>query len=292
MSTLPASNRLGATLIETLISVAVFSVLTGCVFVIFNIGNTNWNVSILRHDLQSGGRRASNVLERDLRSTDAKSIFDPVTGGSSCDTATSINPVGWGWGGGTIRRNTIGMVALDSWSNPNNFDSGNGLPIWNEYIFYVATIQQNQGGLGQLGGTFDGALYRIVFRFDSNGTPNPLDRWSGTTYLPENWSPGNPSTPGTIVNVVNSDASKGTVVMQRDLEALAAPSPAPGSYQWVRVQNVGSIFAFSVDPVSTPGVVGITLKDRKRSDRDEAVSSGIESFQINMKIAPLARTWQ
>lgn len=159
-------KRQGTTLLETLISTAIFSFLALAIFSLYDIGRVKWNVMYLRHQLQNDARNGVSGLERDLRKTDYSSV----------DVYTNPRVIPPGWPEDKpVPRWAICMIGLDDWNNPNNFDPVSGKPIWNQYVIYMATKQINKGNQGPLGGAGSGQFLRIVEKFNASAEiPLPL----------------------------------------------------------------------------------------------------------------------
>ena len=280
----------GGTLIETMISVAIFAVLVLSVFAVFQIGNENWSLMVVDHSLQTDGRKAAIVLERSLEST-AFSDVQP--------SYNSINPTNSSNSGYTIPRDAIAMPAVDNWSNPFNFDPKLGLPIWDEFVIYMATTQTDSYGNGE--------LLEITIGYsncDANPPPpnNCLDPYiSGTTPLNLSSLDGEV---GTIVSDVDTDVKSGDSSSSLEAAVKGDVSQTPA---WVSVVPLTPVYAFEVDKCAGPPgcdtpSFGIAFKVRRKALQQqgagvvkvsggggtETVINGMQSFQINLVVSPQA----
>lgn len=284
----------GGTLIETMISVAIFAVLVLSVFAVFQIGNENWNLMVVDHSLQNDGRKAATVLERSLESTafsDAQYIPNSIA-----PTNSSNSGLGY-----RIPRDAIAMPAVDNWSNPFNFDPKLGLPIWDEFVIYMATTQTDSYGNGE--------LLEITIGYsscDTNPPPptpppnNCLDPYiSGTTPLNLSSLDGDAST---IIGDVNADAKAGSwgAISNSLLTTFPWGTPKP---VFVDVVPLTPVYAFEVDKCAGPPgcdtpSFGIAFKVRRKALQQEGsgvvktgsktVINGMQSFQINLVVSPQA----
>ena len=295
----------GGTLIETMISVAIFAVLVLSVFAVFQIGNENWSLMVVDHSLQTDGRKAAIVLERSLEST----AFSDVQPSYNSINPTNSSNSGLGY---TIPRDAIAMPAVDNWSNPFNFDPKLGLPIWDEFVIYMATTQTDSYGNGEL------LEITIGYNESMNGyknynaclTPpgtNCLDPYiSGTNITPLNifTLDGDAST---IIGDVNADvkAGKSWGAISKSLFATfpwGTPTPI-----FVDVVPLTPVYAFEVDKCAGPPgcdtpSFGIAFKVRRKALQQqgagvvkvsggggtETVINGMQSFQINLVVSPQA----
>ncbi len=276
----------GGTLIETMISVAIFAVLVLSVFAVFQIGNENWSLMVVDHSLQTDGRKAAIVLERSLEST-AFSDVQP--------SYNSINPTNSSNSGYTISRDAIAMPAVDNWSNPFNFDPKLGLPIWDEFVIYMATTQTDSYGNGE--------LLEITIGYsncDANPPPpnNCLDPYiSGTTPLNLSSLDGEV---GTIVSDVDTDVKSGDSSSSLEAAVKGDVSQTPA---WVSVVPLTPVYAFEVDKCAGPPgcdtpSFGIAFKVRRKALHQQGtgvvktgsktVINGMQSFQINLVVSPQA----
>src|SRR5205085_4254172 len=102
------NRTIGATLLETILSTALFALLCLALFVFYDMAKMKWNVMFLRHNLQVEARRAIVSLTHDLRKTDYGSVDIYVN--------PRVTPPGWSQ---DVPRWSICMVGLSDWTNPN-----------------------------------------------------------------------------------------------------------------------------------------------------------------------------
>ena len=307
----------GGTLIETMISVAIFAVLVLSVFAVFQIGNENWSLMVVDHSLQNDGREAVAFLQKDLEST----ALNSVDVDSETTNTTANIPVIGGASGATypVPRDAVAMVGLDNWSDPDNFDSTLGLPIWDEYIIYLATTQINVGQGSDVG---DGLFLKIVIRFKRDsakancpngpGQNNCLDHYitnktSGAeiTPLPLYFSSYYTSGLDTLVSDVNTNISSLFGANAGTIESdLGLPKSPP--IKDIVIDNLSPVYAFEAyqcdgAPLSGCNVpsIGISYKVRKRALQQQgaglvktqggnSTENGMQSFQINLVVSPQA----
>ncbi len=337
----------GTTLLETIISTAIFSLLALALFLFYSMGKLKWNVMILRHELQGEARKSMLSLERDLRKTNYNSI--------DVYSNPRVTPPGWTI---DVPRWAICMVGIDDWSNPANFNASTGRPIWNQYVIYMATTEINQGGIGPTNAAGSGRFYRFVVSYSgaaSATNPLPLhfpafvptvdwvnnefalsgvkkvglmrtDRqrklllsalpfpfitepqyrvgdWVAIGVSPtETQTPLDPATesqpaPTQPANPAgdkgNTDAAAGapTDQIETDLKGVIQGTAPPAVFQApaVRVTLLGSnVFAFRVNKDDVHKVVEVSYKTRGYVQRTGQMSTGYESRQIDINVAPLA----
>lgn len=114
------------TLVELLLVLGLFSILTVALFQAFDFGARAFRQATSRQDAQSALRKAYTSLRDDLR----KSHFQTLTLVSR--TASED--------GNEYPRDALALAGLKDWSAEESFDAVNGLPKWDRYIVYYGTL--------------------------------------------------------------------------------------------------------------------------------------------------------
>ena len=157
--------RRGFSLLEALICVALFGLLTSLVFVAFRDGTRTFANLNLRQGLESDLRRCSAVLEQQLRQSDYSLL------------ALANNPSRqrMGASGATVSRDGLCYPSLARRWDPASFDA-NGRPRWDQYEVLYATLFN------------PGKLVRQVYRPVGAPYLSPMDSFSAANCL--NDAPG------------------------------------------------------------------------------------------------------
>lgn len=121
-------SKRGLALIELLVAMTMFTVVLGlCLFAAVTgfrmFGQTN-----IRYRLQRDGNAVFAWLRKDIESTNLL----------KCKVVERTS--------GTERRDSLGVVGLDSWQEPINLTS-HGEPNWNRLVLYTATRDPGSGQL-------------------------------------------------------------------------------------------------------------------------------------------------
>lgn len=114
------------TLLELILSMAIFLGIMAMVFGIFIYGTKMFQQTSFRQGLEGDARRIAAKLRKDI----ALSSFQTVSALNRTTTAS----------GPTLRRDAYAVGALSDWSDSANFRPGLGLPRWNQYIVCYATL--------------------------------------------------------------------------------------------------------------------------------------------------------
>lgn len=122
----------GFTLVEALSTLVVFGFFLGILFLTVAWGFRAFSVAVSRSDVTTEARRLALFIERELQSSSYFSI---------ASTARSL---------GTERRDAVCFVSRNDWSSPNAFNTVKGVPEWNRYFLYYATLERPQGELVRL----------------------------------------------------------------------------------------------------------------------------------------------
>lgn len=118
------TNR-GTTLLEALVACSVLSIMLVALFALFHMGTQMFQLSVTRQGLEGEARRISAWLEKDLRKTVASSTI----------LETSGRP----------KRHGLCCPTLSRWDLPTSYSAQSGLPDWDRYLGYYATLQQPTG---------------------------------------------------------------------------------------------------------------------------------------------------
>lgn len=260
MRTYPKSQ--GTTLIEALVTTVVFTFVSFTVFAIFNMGQTNWRLMVLRHGMQADGRKAFSMLEADLRRTHFSSV--------SIDNRpllTRFVTVG----SNTYERSAICMAGLDDWRFSGNYYSDSSRPKWNRYILYYATKEiARQGGTGEELGA-SGRFLRIILNPCSPGTP-PCAKIGQFAYTD-------------LTSVVLTGLDTGT-------DAWLVANSSGANPLVISYTSLADVNHFSLNQDNTNKVIQITFQTRKkatlseRGDRGSAIGGAYETLQLNLNLAP------
>jgi len=157
----------GFTLLESLVTIAVLGGLIAVVFAVFRVGATGFKVGTNRLDLQGDLRRLMAPLRKDLQNSSFQSTsFVPI----SVDVPArppNANPTV------TVQRDGLSLNGLLRPQEDGSYDNDSGLPIWDCYICYFATLDQP-----------DGKLVRMVLKDSSHSVlSRPLNLGPGDLSL-------------------------------------------------------------------------------------------------------------
>jgi hypothetical protein len=120
-------SRRAFSLLETLISVGILGGIMLLLCVIFEVGSHGFKVGTARLNLQSELRRIIQPLRRDLRNTSFPSVRT---------LARSAGP---------NQRGGVSCNGLTDTLSTGQYEAGSGLPLWNCYIVYFATLDEPVG---------------------------------------------------------------------------------------------------------------------------------------------------
>lgn len=123
MWTSRARNYSGWSLPELMVSLSVFALALGMVFVLFQKCYQTFNFLQQRQSLQAQVLRVSGLLEMDFRQSHLYSV--------------GIQPRSTMVDGHSVRQDAVSCLALDSWSKAGNFTGDAGIPKWNQYVIYL-----------------------------------------------------------------------------------------------------------------------------------------------------------
>lgn len=116
----------GTTLLEALVACSVLSLMLIALFALFNVGTRMFQLSVTRQGLEGEARRVNAWLEKDLRKTVASSTL-----------LETSRP----------KRHGLCCPTLARWDLAGSYSAQSGLPDWDRYLGYYATLQQPTGRL-------------------------------------------------------------------------------------------------------------------------------------------------
>ena len=117
----------GFSLLEVILASAMLGLLTLAIFRAFDYGATAFKKATSRQDSQAALRSVYGLLRDDLR----KSHFRTLSTLERSTTQTDQ----------TYRRDALSLASLKDWSAEESFDDINGLPKWDRYYLYYATME-------------------------------------------------------------------------------------------------------------------------------------------------------
>lgn len=123
-------------LLETVLALSVFSFFLLTVFVLLNKGIGAFHFLQSRQSLHGEMQRVKILFEHDFRLTHLRSI--------GIDNRTTVAYEE------TVRRDNLCCLTVDDWRDNANIESETGLPLWNRYIVYQSSLEE------------DGSLRRLV----------------------------------------------------------------------------------------------------------------------------------
>lgn len=122
----------GFTLVEALVTVLVFGFFMMVLFLTVSWGFRSFSLAVAKSDVTTEARRMSLFVERELRSS----------------TYFSLSLVQRKVG--SDHRDAICFVSRNDWSSPDSYDRLNGIPNWNRYFVYYATLNAPFGEFARL----------------------------------------------------------------------------------------------------------------------------------------------
>lgn len=126
--------RRGFTLLEMVLSVGLFALLSVVVFAFFRSAVNQFKMGASRGDLQTEARRVTALLRKEMArsSLDSVNLFN-----SSAVVGTS-----------TVPRDRVSFATLKDWTDTSNFDATNGLPLWNQQMMFAVDQTTPNGNFG------------------------------------------------------------------------------------------------------------------------------------------------
>ncbi len=149
------SARSGFTVLEALITLSMMGTLVFILFEIFATGATGFKVGTGRKDLQSELRRILSPLEKDLRNSSFQSVSCLTRAISVPQRPPEATPTV------LVQRDGLCFNGLLKPGSAASYDATTGLPLWDCYICYFATLDQP-----------DGKMVRMLLQDSQPGTAN------------------------------------------------------------------------------------------------------------------------
>jgi type II secretory pathway component PulJ len=211
-------------LLEALVAIGIFMFAMGAMFVLFQKAYQSYHFLEQRQSVQSQVLRITGALEADFRVTHLGSV------GIENDQTLVAGQV--------EQRDRVGCLSVDDWQDPDNFYPDTGIPRWNQYTVYIASLDEV------------GTLERVVYRPDppALGTSLPIvalgglnvlevDRIHGRQRLCENLLSWECSLDGSgqMVNQVLRLRGSGT---KRGVDANATTESFEARFRWVPKNTV------------------------------------------------------
>ena len=117
----------GFTIVEALSTVCMLGFFLVVLFLTISWGFRSFSLAVAKSDVTTEARRLALFVERELRSSTYFSVF------------VKKRAVG------DDSRDAVCFVSRDDWSDPGSFDRLKGLPAWNRYFVYYATLDLPHG---------------------------------------------------------------------------------------------------------------------------------------------------
>lgn len=121
-------DRRGFSLPELLFGLGIFSLFLGGMFALFGRGYQAFHFLSTRQSVQSDLLRLKTVLGEDFGKTHVRSV-----GVTERETLVE---------GETVSRDIACCLTLDDWRESSNFRDPEGIPLWNSYIVYQTTLDE------------------------------------------------------------------------------------------------------------------------------------------------------
>lgn len=144
----------GFSLLESLVTIAVLGGLVIVIFAIFEVGVTGFKVGGNRLDLQGDLRRLLTPLRKDLQNSSYQSLSAVAVSAANIPLKPpKATPAA------TVQRDGLSMNGLRNYQDEDSYDGDSGLPIWDCFICYFATLDSP-----------DGKMVRMLLRDPSRDT--------------------------------------------------------------------------------------------------------------------------
>jgi prepilin-type N-terminal cleavage/methylation domain-containing protein len=124
----------GFSLLELIVAMAIFSIVSALVFLFFRYGTRAFAKANARHGLQTEALRVAESIQKELKRSNRATVV-PVNDASREMTVD----------GNTVHRDVLCFATLQDWRdrmNSNNFDLETRAPKWNRYMVYYATKEE------------------------------------------------------------------------------------------------------------------------------------------------------
>ena len=133
-----AGGARGATLIELMVSLSIFSLALAGVFLLFRNSYQALHFLQNRQSVQQQMLKIKGWLHADFDLSHLRSI--------------AVDPIPITLDDKNYRRDLVSCLALDDWRDKDSFHDITNMPLWNRYVLYQATDEE------------EGELVRLVLR--------------------------------------------------------------------------------------------------------------------------------
>lgn len=145
----------GATVIELIVSVAIFAIALGGIFLLFRKGYQSYHYLEKRQSLQVEMLKIKAYLKADFQLSHFRSIDVTTRVGTYVKTGTQGSETM------DVRRDNVSCLILDDWRNKSNYHNVTLAPRWNQYAAYITQADRT-------------TLVRRVFQTGSEFPVQPL----------------------------------------------------------------------------------------------------------------------
>jgi prepilin-type N-terminal cleavage/methylation domain-containing protein len=118
-------TRRGFSLMELIVVLSLFGLITSGAFLIFKMGSRGFQHAVSKTGAIGDIHRVTRALSRDIQLTHFYSVATHPRLVSTSE--------------GDVSRDGVGLAGLSNWGAASNFEIGTELPKWNRWIVYYAT---------------------------------------------------------------------------------------------------------------------------------------------------------
>ena len=139
----------GTTLIEVLISTAIFSFVIISIFLVFRLGTNYWKAIRVQKILQDSAKYAIDDMYKELKRTNKNTVTYVSFKNNDPD----------------FHRDILIFFSSTNWFDSNLYNSNDGTPLWNEVIIYFATPAADINSISTISDlerNVYGSLYKII----------------------------------------------------------------------------------------------------------------------------------
>jgi len=134
-------SKRGFSVAELMVSTFCLALISGAVFVIFEVCSTNFRVGLTRQGLQSQLMIFSARFSTDARQSSIYSAWaNPRTCTVELEPGRSAETI-------TVHRDALCLAALRDPNAIGSYQAGTGLPLWDSYWVYAPTTESPTGRL-------------------------------------------------------------------------------------------------------------------------------------------------
>lgn len=132
-------RRFGFTLVESIVSIAVLSIIMATVFYLFDFGREQFAIGVMRTGFSNDIRMVTTTLSRDIKLSCLEGFQLDVPKNSDFS---------FGGKNYTASRQSLSFPTLKDWSDGTaQYDNASGLPIYNTYILWGCSGHSPEGNL-------------------------------------------------------------------------------------------------------------------------------------------------